>query len=86
MIDTNLYGYVHGAGPPCRGFGARVGGADQQRLHGRHPGRGHVAPDMVAKRRIRSLGMTLRQELALNRAHGIQACMVMPVMIDTTRC
>jgi hypothetical protein len=41
---------------------------------------------MVAKRRIRSLGMTLRQELALNRAHGIQACMVMPVMIDTTRC
>ena len=43
----------------------------------------YVVPYVVGKHGIRGLGMTLRQELALERAHGIHVCTVMPAMIDT---
>jgi NAD(P)-dependent dehydrogenase (short-subunit alcohol dehydrogenase family) len=84
VLDTNLYGYVHGAWAAlprfrAQGRGVLINNASMVATLAEP----YVAPYVVAKHGIRGLGMTLRQELALERAHGIHVCTVMPAMIDT---
>lgn len=84
VIDTALWGYIHGARAALPRF--------------RQAGRGvlinnasvlatvsvpYASPYVVAKHGVRGLGMTLRQELALDRARRIHVCTVMPATIDT---
>jgi NAD(P)-dependent dehydrogenase (short-subunit alcohol dehydrogenase family) len=84
VIDTDLYGYVHGARAALprfrqQGRGVLINNASMVATLAEP----YVAPYVVAKHGIRGLGMTLRQELALERAHNIRVCTVMPAMIDT---
>ncbi len=84
VIETNLFGYVHGARAAL--------------LHFRETGRGVLINNasilgtvaapwasayVVSKHGVRGLGMSLRQELALDGAKGIHVCTVMPGTIDT---
>ncbi len=84
VIDTALWGYIHGARAALPRF--------------RQAGRGvlinnasvlatisvpYASPYVVAKHGVRGLGMSLRQELALERAKRIHVCTVMPATIDT---
>jgi NAD(P)-dependent dehydrogenase (short-subunit alcohol dehydrogenase family) len=84
VIDTNLYGYVQGARAALprfriQGRGVLINNASMVATLAEP----YVAPYVVAKHGIRGLGMTLRQELVLERARGIRVCTVMPAMIDT---
>ena len=84
VLDTNLYGYVHGARAALarfrdQGRGVLINNASMVATLAEP----YVAPYVVAKHGIRGLGMTLRQELALEGARGIRVCTVMPAMIDT---
>jgi len=84
VIDTNLYGYIYGARAALprfrdQGRGVLINNASMVATLAEP----YVAPYVVAKHGIRGLGMTLRQELALERARGIRVCTVMPAMIDT---
>jgi NAD(P)-dependent dehydrogenase (short-subunit alcohol dehydrogenase family) len=84
VVDTDLYGYVHGARAALprfrdQGRGVLINNASMVATLAEP----YVAPYVVAKHGIRGLGMTLRQELALEGARGIRVCTVMPAMIDT---
>lgn len=84
VIDTNLFGYVHGARaalPRFReaGRGVLVNNASVLATVSAP----YASPYVVSKHGIRGLGMSLRQELALDGAKGIHVCTVMPATIDT---
>jgi NAD(P)-dependent dehydrogenase (short-subunit alcohol dehydrogenase family) len=84
VMDTNLFGYVHGARAALPYF--------------RQAGRGvlinnasvlatvpapYASAYVASKHAVRGLGGSLRQELALDGARDIHVCTVMPGTIDT---
>ena len=84
LIDVNLWGYVYGARaalPVFRdaGRGVLINNASVLATVSAPYASGYVA----SKHAIRGLGMSLRQELALDGARGIHVCTVMPGTIDT---
>ncbi len=84
VIDTNLFGYVHGARAalPCfreAGHGVLINNASVLATVPAPYASAYVA----SKHAVRGLGGSLRQELALAGARGIHVCTVMPATIDT---
>ncbi len=85
VIEVNLMGYVHGARVAIRQFriqraGVLVNNASMMSRIGEP----YVSPYVVAKHGIRGLGMSLRQELALDGLlRSVAVCTVMPATIDT---
>ena len=82
VIDTNLFGYVHGARaalPRFReaGHGVLINNASVLATVSAP----YASPYVVSKHGVRGLGMTLRHELALDRARGVRVCTVMPATI-----
>jgi NAD(P)-dependent dehydrogenase (short-subunit alcohol dehydrogenase family) len=84
VIETNLFGCIYGARAALpifreQGSGvlinvASVAGKVSQPYTGAY---------VLTKHAIRALGMSLRQELALDGANDIRVCTVMPASIDT---
>lgn len=84
VIETNLFGYVYGARAVLpifrrQGSGVLVNVAS---MLGRTSGP-YVSAYVASKHAIQGLGMSLRQELALDKAKDIHVCTVMPATIDT---
>ncbi len=84
VIETNLWGYIYGARaalPHFRdaGSGVLINNASVLATVSAP----YASPYVVAKHGIRGLTMSLRQELALDRAKGIRVCTVLPPTIDT---
>ncbi|QRK08706.1 SDR family oxidoreductase [Archangium violaceum] len=84
VIDTNLFGYVHGARAALpyfheQGSGVLINNASMvARLS--EP---YVSSYVISKHGIRGLAQSLRQELELKKARDIHVCTVMPATIDT---
>ena len=84
VIETNLFGYVHGARaalPIFRDQGsgvlinvASVAGKVSQP---------YTSTYVLTKHAVRALGMSLRQELSLDGVGDIHVCTVLPASIDT---
>jgi NAD(P)-dependent dehydrogenase (short-subunit alcohol dehydrogenase family) len=84
VIETDLFGYIYGARAALgyfrkQGHGVLINHASivarvSEPL---------VSPYIVAQHGIRALGMSLRQELMLERVKQIRVCTVMPASIDT---
>ena len=84
VMDVNFFGTVHG----CRAvlpifhrkrsgvlinMSSMVGAVAQQ----------YASAYVASKHAVRALGMTLRQELALEGQRGVHVCTIMPATIDT---
>jgi short-subunit dehydrogenase len=85
LVETNLYGYLHGARAALPRFREQGSGVlvNNASMVGRlaQPYNGAY---VMTKHAVRAMGMTLRQELALDpAAAGIAVCTVMPATIDT---
>lgn len=84
VLDVNVMGYVHGAKaalPYLREQGRGVLVNVASIVGGVAPPYGHAYA--MSKFAVRALGMSLRQELTLERARKIHVCTVMPATIDT---
>ena len=84
VIETNLFGYVYGtrvALPRFReqGSGVLINNASLVARVSQPYTNAYV----ISKQGVRALGMSLRQELALEGAGGIHVCTVLPASIDT---
>jgi NAD(P)-dependent dehydrogenase (short-subunit alcohol dehydrogenase family) len=84
VVDTNLFGYVHGARavlPVFRrqGYGVliNVGSLDSKLSQP------YASAYVASKHAVRGLGMALRQEIALDNTADIHVCTIMPAVIDT---
>jgi NAD(P)-dependent dehydrogenase (short-subunit alcohol dehydrogenase family) len=84
VIETNLFGYIHGARAAIAHFRERgsgvlinvasvVSGAPQP----------YTSAYVTSKYAVRALGVSLRMELSLDQADDIHVCTVMPATIDT---
>ena len=84
VIDTNLFGYIHGARAALPYFreqgsgtlinvGSVVSSAPQP----------YTSAYVASKSAINSLTDSLRMELSLDKAPGINICMILPASIDT---
>ncbi|AUX27483.1 short-chain dehydrogenase [Sorangium cellulosum] len=84
VIETNLFGYIHGARAALaqfrrQGSGVLINVASMvSRLS--EP---YVSAYVASKHAIRGLSQSLRQELEVLRARDIHVCVVMPATIDT---
>ncbi len=84
VIETNLFGYVHGARavmPVFReqGSGVLINNASMMA----RVAEPYLSAYVASKMAIRGLGTSLRQELFLDKAKGIHVSTVMPAAIDT---
>ncbi len=84
VLDTNLFGYLHGARAALpyfreQGSGVLINNASVV-AEVTQP---YVGAYVLSKAAIRALGAVLRQELMLDGCRGIHVCTVMPGMIDT---
>ena len=84
VIETNAFGYVHGARAALRVFREHGSGTliNNASIVGRTSQPFAVAY-VMSKHAVRALGMSLRQELSLEGASGIHVCTVLPAAIDT---
>jgi NAD(P)-dependent dehydrogenase (short-subunit alcohol dehydrogenase family) len=84
VIDTNFFGYVHGARAALphfreQGSGVLINNASMvARLS--EP---YLSAYVASKHAIRGLAQSLRQELEVKKARDIHVCAVMPATIDT---
>ncbi|MDQ3398702.1 MAG: SDR family NAD(P)-dependent oxidoreductase, partial [Deinococcota bacterium] len=83
VIETNLFGYIHGARAALpifreQGSGMLVNVASMVSKVAQP----YVSSYVASKQAVRGLGMSLRQELTLEGAN-IHVCTVMPATIDT---
>jgi len=84
VIQTDLFGTIYGARAALpifreQGSGTLINmGSMVSKLS-----QPYVSSYVVAKHGVRGLGMSLRQELALNGSKHIHVCTVMPATIDT---
>ena len=84
VIETNLFGYIYGARAALpifreQGSGVLINNAS---IVANVP-QPYASPYVISKHGVRALGMSLRQELALDGARDIHVCTVMPATIDT---
>ena len=84
VIETNLFGYIHGARAALaymreQGSGVIINNASMVAKLGQP----YASAYVIAKHGVRAFGMSLRQELALDGAGDIHICTVMPASIDT---
>jgi short-subunit dehydrogenase len=84
VIETNLFGTVHGARAALPIFQEQGSGVlvNVSSVVGSVP-QPYASAYVMSKHAIRALGMTLRQELLLQGAKDIHVCTVMPAVIDT---
>ncbi len=84
VMETNLYGCVHGARAALPVFRAQGGGVliNVSSVVGRVP-TPYAAAYAASKHAVRSLGASLCQELMLDGVRGVHVCTVMPATIDT---
>jgi len=84
VIEVNLFGYIHGARTALKAFRAQGSGVliDVSSIVATVT-QPYTSAYTLSKAAIRSLGMSLRQELTLDGAHGIHVCTVMPATVDT---
>lgn len=84
VIETNLFGYIHGARaafqhflPQRHGLLINVASIDSRLSQP------YMSAYVASKHAVRGLGMSLRQELWLEGYHDVHVCTVMPATIDT---
>ncbi len=84
VVETNLYGYVHGARAVLPVFRAQGEGVliNVSSIAGK-VGQPYTSAYTATKHAIRALSMSLRQELWLDCARDVHVCTVMPGVIDT---
>jgi NAD(P)-dependent dehydrogenase (short-subunit alcohol dehydrogenase family) len=84
VVETNLYGYVHGARAVLPVFRAQGEGVliNVSSVVGR-VGQPYTSAYTASKHAVRALSMSLRQELWLDGVRGVHVCTVMPGVIDT---
>ena len=84
VIETNLFGYVYGARAALpvfrrQGYGVLINvGSLVSKLS-----QPYASVYVASKHAVRGLGMSLRQEMALDRTADIHICTIMPAPIDT---
>ena len=84
VIETDLFGCVHGARAVLpyfreQGSGVLINNASMVAATAQP----HASAYVLSKHAVRALGMSLRQELALDGADDIHVCTIMPASIDT---
>lgn len=84
VIDTNLFGYIHGtraALPIFREYGGgvliNIGSVVAE------TGQPYTSAYVVSKYAVRGLGVSLREELSVDGNQNIYVCTVMPATVDT---
>ena len=84
VIETNLFGYIHGARaafqhflPQRQGVLINVASIDSRLSQP------YMSAYVASKHAIRGFGMSLRQELWLEGYRNVHVCTVMPATIDT---
>lgn len=84
VIETNFFGYVHGARAVLPQFYRQGHGVliDNASIMARVPGP-YVSAYAASKHAIRAFGESLRQEALLAGATSIHVCTVLPATIDT---
>lgn len=84
VIETNLFGYLHGAWAVLPQFREQGRGVliNTGSMVSKIP-QPYASAYVLTKQAVRALGMSLRQELSLDGARNIQVCTVMPATIDT---
>jgi short-subunit dehydrogenase len=84
VIETNLFGYIHGARAALPYFREQGSGVliNNASMVAKVP-QPYTSPYVISKHGIRALGESLRQELSLDGAKDIHVCTVMPATIDT---
>ena len=84
VIETDLFGYIHGARAALPSFHAQGGGVliNNASMVTKLP-QPYASAYVVAKHGVRGLALSLRQELSLEGAADIHVCTVMPATIDT---
>ncbi|HYC60275.1 MAG TPA: SDR family oxidoreductase [Thermoanaerobaculia bacterium] len=84
VIETNVFGYVHGARVALRQFKAQHRGVliniDSVTAGAPQP---YTSAYVASKFAVRGLSACLRMELSLESEHDIYVCNVMPAAIDT---
>ena len=82
VIETNLFGYVHGARAALRRFREQASGVliNNASINGR-VGSPYASAYVASKWAVRGWSESLRQEL--RNADGIHVCVVLPASIDT---
>ncbi|MFQ4145983.1 SDR family oxidoreductase [Chlorogloeopsis sp. ULAP02] len=84
VIDTNLFGYIHGARAALpyfreQGSGNLINVSSIVAITGQP----YTSPYTISKYAIRGLSDSLRMELYLDNAPDIHVCTVLPASIDT---
>lgn len=84
VIETNLFGFIYGARSALRAFREQGSGVliNVSSVVARMP-QPYTSAYTLTKHAIRALGMSLRQELVLDKAKNIHVSTVMPATIDT---
>ncbi len=84
VIEVNLFGVIYGARTALKHFRAQGRGVliNVSSIVSSLP-QPYTSAYSLTKAAIRSLGMSLRQELALDGSRDIHVCTVMPATIDT---
>ena len=84
VVETNFFGYVHGARAALRRFkdqgsGVLINNASIFATMGAP----YISAYVASKWTVRSLGESLRQELSLDGAGDVHVCTILPASIDT---
>ncbi len=84
VLETNLFGTLHGAWAAMRRFRARKRGllVNVSSIVADLP-QPYTSAYVMSKHAIRALSMSLRQELLLDGLSDVHACTVLPAAIDT---
>lgn len=84
VIETNLFGYIHGARAALPYFREQGSGIlmNNASIVGK-TGQAYASPYVISKFGIRGLSECLRQELSLDGAQNIHLCTILPASIDT---
>ena len=84
VIETNIFGYIYGARAALPYFREQGSGVliNVSSIVAKLP-QPYTSAYVISKHAVRALGMSLRQELALDGAKHIHVCTVMPATIDT---
>lgn len=84
VIETDLFGYIHGARAVLPHFREQGSGVliNNASMVARIP-QPYTSPYVISKHGIRALGQSLRQELALDGDHDIHVSTIMPATFDT---
>lgn len=84
VIETNLFGYIHGARAAMRQFKKQGAGVlinvDSVTAGAPQP---YTSAYVASKYAVRGWSSCLRMELSLEHAHDIHVCTVLPAAIDT---